>query len=170
MRTVLPLIATAGIGLILFARVLGALVTSLEQRGFALLHQCVPDGGAASWLGVHLAVVRTSPDCPTGSLALGGQPDGVAAVIAAVTLPVLLLHLGGGFAGFSILAHLQGSMVRCVRLVRRLRFSALVAVVLPGFPDVQQPAVLERSDAVMPRRIALVLAPVRRGPPAACAS
>lgn len=167
MRTVLPVIASAVIALVLFARVFGALVTALEQRGFALLHQCVPDG-AVSGLGLHLAVVRTSADCPAGTLALGGKPDDVAAVVAAITLPVLLLHIGGGFAGFSVLAHLQRSMVRCARLARVLRFSALTAVGLPVVPDLRQPAIPDRDAAVMPPRIALVLAPVRRGPPAVC--
>lgn len=165
---VVSLIVGLCLAMVLFARVLGVVVTQLEQRGFALLHQCVPDGGALSWLGMHLAVVRTSVECPAGTLALGGQPDGVAAVVAAITLPVLLLHFGGGFAGMGLVAHLRKSLARCVHLGRRLRFAVLTVVGLPVAPDVS-PALPRTEVARMPRRLALALVPVRRGPPLVCA-
>ncbi len=168
-RTALPLLAGLGIAVIIVARLLGAAISLLEHRGFALLHQCVPDAGAFGWMGVHLAVVRTSNECPAGTLALGGEPDGVAAVLAAVTLPVLLLHLGGGFAGLGLFSALRRVMTRCSQLGRLLRFATLTTASLPVAPKLQ-PSQLDSHLAALPRRLALILAPVRRGPPRTCAA
>lgn len=164
-RSLLPALMGGVAVLVLLARVAGTVVTHLEQRGFALAHQCLPDGGSFAWLGMHLAVVRTSPDCPAGTVALGGRPDDVAAVIAAIALPVLVSHLLGGFAGVGLAAYLSRAFERCVGLMRALwslvRGTADRPILLIG----ERRSVIIRRGQPMPRRLALALAPVRRGPP-----
>lgn len=166
-RSVLPALMGGVAVLVLLARVAGAVVTHLEQRGFALAHQCLPDGGSFAWLGMHLAVVRTSPSCPAGTVALGGRPDDVAAVIAAIALPVLVSHLFGGFVGMGLAAYLSRVFARCAGLVRSLWVLVRSAADLPAISFEVRKSVLSRGGRPMPRRLALALAPVRRGPPVA---
>lgn len=164
-RSLLPALMGGVAVLVLLARVAGTVVTHLEQRGFALAHQCLPDGGSFAWLGMHLAVVRTSADCPAGTVALGGRPDDVAAVIAAIALPVLVWHLLGGFAGVGLAAYLSRAFARWAGLVRSLwsliRGVAERQVVLIG----GRQRLISRGGQSVPRHLALALAPVRRGPP-----
>jgi len=90
-RAAVPAVAAAGL--------LGSVAAALSGR--VLVHQCV-DAGAASWLGLRLAVLRTAADCPEGTLGLGPTTSG-SVMLLSVALPVLALHvvltalgLGGG--------------------------------------------------------------------------
>lgn len=137
---------------------------ALGERGIALVHHCVAGTGSFAWWGTRLAMVRHSETCPEGTLALGGAPDDVAGVIAAVALPVVVLHGLAGLGGLGAWRYLARCFRQLARLVRpRLalrRSRALVAVRRePGWRDaVGLPAV---------RTLLLACAQVRRGPPLA---
>jgi len=138
-----------------------SLTGGLARNGALLVHQCVPADPAVGRLGVGLALLRPEADCPTGTLAVGGDGRHVMGVVVLVALPVLLTHLLALGTGLGLVARLRvlvrataavlGWVARPVPtsptlLVRRLR-SAVVAA--------------RRSPAVRPD----LAAPWRRGPP-----
>lgn len=135
---------------------------ALGERGIALVHHCVAGTGSFAWWGTRLAMVRHSDSCPEGTLALGGAPDDVAGVIAAVALPVVVLHglaaLGGLGAG--------RYLARCFR-----QLALLVRPRLPGRPPRGLVAVRReprwRAAVGLPavRTLLLASAQGRRGPP-----
>lgn len=119
----------------------------------------VPDGVAQ--LGIHLALLRSTADCPTTGLALGGEPQQVLGVALVLTLPMVLLHLLAVGGGWGAVRAVRGSLARLAGLVPwRL---------VPQ--DVAAPATAPRLpvDALVARSHAgsHVQVPLRRGPPAA---
>ncbi|HWS57123.1 MAG TPA: hypothetical protein VN257_01165 [Actinotalea sp.] len=139
-----------------------SLADGLTRHGALLVHQCVSAEGTAGWLGLRLALLRPEADCPTGTLAVGGDGRHVMGVVVLVALPVLLAHLTGLAISIGAVARLH-SLVRSALavlgwvgrrrpvaralVVRRVRASAVV---------VDRPA---PGASILP-------APWRRGPPA----
>lgn len=148
-RAAVPAVAVAG----LVGPVAGAL------SGRVLVHQCV-DAGAASWLGLRLAVLQTAADCPEGTLGLGPTTSG-SVMLLSVALPVLALHVlltALGLGGGAVVA--RGL---------RTAWSALAAVVarVPG--AVASVPRAHRATVVGARVVAAAGLPrhalSRRGPP-----
>ncbi len=71
---------------LLLLTLLAALVTHLADRGYAVVHQCVTVPGAWGVAGIHLALVRSTPECPSGT-ALGADPAAMVTVVGALALP-----------------------------------------------------------------------------------
>ena len=139
-----------------------ALVGALIGPAQLAVHHCVAGAGPVGWLGLRLALLRTSADCPDGALAVGGSGAHGALVVVSVAVPTLLAHVlavAGGLGLSALLAQAASG----IRLVLRA-----VLHVLPGAPRV--PWV--RAALVAAREIAVVRTralPVRhwdRGPPA----
>lgn len=153
-------------GILAGATTLLAVVGALGERGIALVHHCVAGGGSFAWWGTRLAMVRHSDVCPEGTLALGGAPDDVAGVIAAVTVPLLVLHAVLGLGGLGVGHHLARCFRQLARLVRPL-----------GSPRAAAPLLAVRREAPqhdvvglpVVRSLLLASAQVRRGPPLATA-
>ncbi|WP_019136014.1 hypothetical protein [Cellulomonas massiliensis] len=138
-RAVVPAAALAGL--------LGPTAGALSGR--VLVHQCV-EAGAASWLGLRLAVLQTAADCPEGTLGLGPTTSG-SVMLLSVALPVLALHvvltalgLGGGAVvvralrtAWSALVASLGTVPGAVASVPRAHRAAVVGprvVVAAGLP------------------------------------
>lgn len=142
--------------------VLAALPGLLVRHGSVVLHQCVPAEGTAGWLGLRLALLRAEPDCPSGTLAVGGEPRQVLGVVVMVALPLLAAHLVAAAVGIGLAARLH-------RVVRSA--AALLAGVvrrLPGLPGLVVRRLRPAVAAAVARapRGEPVLGPPRRGPPA----
>lgn len=153
-------------GILAGAATLLAVVGALGERGIAVVHHCVAGGGSFAWWGTRLAMVRHSDVCPEGTLALGGAPDDVAGVIAAVTVPLLLLHAGLGLGGLGVGRHLG----RCFRQVARLVRPVVSArPMLPVLPIRREAPRYEVIGLPPVRSLLLASAQVRRGPPLAVA-
>jgi hypothetical protein len=97
---------------------LAVAAASLVREGAVLVHQCVAGDGAAGWLGLRLALLRVDGDCPTGSLAVGGDGRHVMGVVAIVALPVLLTHLAGLGVGLGLVALLRRLLTVAVAVLR----------------------------------------------------
>ena len=119
----LPPIAAAAVLSIVVG--LGAVVVSRTQIA---LHACLPGEGPVGWLGLRLALLRGSIDCPEGTLALGGSASRSALVVFSVTLPTVLVHLLAAVCG----AGLSALLARAASGVRGMVGSAWR--VLPGAP------------------------------------
>jgi len=156
----------AGAALLGAAVAVGALVLALAgglaHHGALLVHQCIPADPAVGRLGVGLALLRTDGDCPTGTLALGGDGRHVMGVVVLVALPVLLTHLLALATGLGLLARLR-VLVRATLTVlgwAARPVPATHALLVPG----------ARRYVVAARRRAsgrpVLVAPWRRGPPA----
>lgn len=119
----------------------------------------VPDGVAQ--LGIHLALLRSSTDCPTTGLALGGEPQQILGVALVLTLPMALLHLLAVGGGWGALRSVRESLARLARLTPWR--------MIPQ--DVTAPVGLTRVPVLadLTHRYAgiHVHVPLRRGPPAA---
>ena len=164
---VVPWLVLAGLALVAFAGPLLTGARALGSFGMTVAHQCVPGQGPLAWLGMHLALVRDSYDCPAQTLALGGSPDDVGLVIVTIALPVLVVHALGvalGVRGFSVLAR---GFARCGQLLRG-PFAALgSALRMRGAGLIVQDVrtVIAPLVGLRPRLRALVMAPALRGPP-----
>src|SRR5690606_41414024 len=77
-----------GPALLLIALV-AAVVTHLADRGYAVVHQCVTVPGAWGVAGIHLALVRATPECPSGT-ALAADPAAMVTVAGALALPAVV--------------------------------------------------------------------------------
>lgn len=144
------------------AMTLLAALGALGERGIALVHHCVAGTGTFAWWGTRLAMVRHSDTCPEGSLALGGAPDDVAGVIAAVALPVVVLHALVGLGGLGAWRYLA----RCFRqlaLLVRPRLAVRPARVLVAVR--REPRWRDAVGLPVGRSLLLACAQVRRGPP-----
>lgn len=135
-------------------------------RSIAVLHACVPDGGPLGWMGIHLALVRSSAQCPAQTLALGGEPGQVAVVLATVALPVVVLHVAGLFAAAGALAALGRGISRAGALVRARVRAVLTGPVLVAAGGARRAAVLAQPRVRDGKHEALARVPARRGPPA----
>ncbi len=139
-------------------------LTHLADRGYLLVHQCVPASGAWGWVGTNLALVRHSAECPVGTAALGGEPAHAATVLGVLALPVALAHAAALLAGWGATSAVHRALVRLRGVLRTPRPSALADVL------VDVPAPVRTTAPVAPRVTTwhhLVLAAVhpRRGPP-----
>lgn len=81
-----------------------AVAGALAGPGRLVLHACVPGAGAPGWLGLRLALLRASVDCPDGFLAVGGTGASGALVVVSVAVPALLVHLLAVACGLSLSA------------------------------------------------------------------
>lgn len=148
---------------------LGATLSVLADRGYVVVHQCVALPGAWRVLGMHLALVRESPDCPLGSAALGGDPTSAAGVLGVLAVPVLVVHVLALLTGWGATTALRRGLARLggltgARRLRRLAGLPGHRVVVPAGPRTT-PVV----DAPLRRLHHVVLGHVQtlRGPPAA---
>lgn len=161
---------------LLLLTLVAAVVTHLADRGYAVVHQCVTVPGAWGVAGIHLALVRATPECPSGT-ALGADPAAMVTVVGALALPVVVAHavaagVAWGVSAWARRAHersraVVGGAARALRTVVRgvLRpVGALVAgarTVARPVPDAVPAALHHLADAVVrtrrgPPRLALV--------------
>jgi len=161
---------------LLLLTLVAAVVTHLADRGYAVVHQCVTVPGAWGVAGIHLALVRATPECPSGT-ALGADPAAMVTVVGALALPVVVAHavaagVAWGVSAWARRAHERSRAVvagaaRALRTVVRgvLRpVGALVAgarTVARPVPDAVPAALHHLADAVVrtrrgPPRLALV--------------
>lgn len=141
--------------------VVAALAGGLARHGALLVHQCVPADPAVGRLGVSLALLRPEADCPTGTLAVGGDGTHVMGVVVLVALPVLLTHLLALGTGLGLVARLR-VLVRATAAVL-----GWVASPVPAAPALVVRRV--RAAVVAARRLPsgrpALAVPLRRGPP-----
>lgn len=149
--------------LVVVGQVCAQLGAELSQRGLALTSGCLSDRLGLGWWGTHLAMVRTSADCPEGTFALGAEPGVAAAVVVSVAIPALLAHVAAAVLSAGALGAVRGALLAVGRLVAR------VALRLPRpapLPDaVTRPATLRAVLDHVGHPLRLALVPVRRGPP-----
>jgi hypothetical protein len=126
--------------------------------GLVHVSRCLPVGARAGQLGIHLALLRPATECPSGSLAVGGQPEQVLAVALVLTTPgvladllVLLGTLGAGRFVRRVLARL-GRLAPWRRLPGRARVPGVVRVLVAVRRSVERSAAPHSG-------------PLRRGPP-----
>ncbi|WP_407344618.1 hypothetical protein [Pengzhenrongella phosphoraccumulans] len=157
-RRGLPLrpIVVAALGTLVVG--LGAVVVTRTQ--FAL-HACLPGEGPVGWLGLRLALLRDSVDCPEGTLALGGSASRSALVVVSVALPTLLVHLVAAVCGASLSA-LLARAASGIRVVLRAAWRVLPGV--PRAPGVRSRRVIGRVLVGVLRRAGDTAHP-DRGPP-----
>jgi hypothetical protein len=141
---------------------LAAGVVTLAAHAPVLVHRCLPSDGLTGSLGVRLALLRPDADCPSGTLALGGEPGQVMGLLVLVAVPVVVAHVLALLATACVVAG-AGLLVRAVG-----RLGRLVRPELPRAPRVP----VGRPRAVVPVvaraavRTVLDAAVPRRGPPA----
>ncbi|MEE6273793.1 hypothetical protein [Georgenia wangjunii] len=127
--------------------------------GLVHVSRCVPVAGGVAQLGVHLALLRPASECPTGTLALGGEQEQVLAVALVLTAPALLAHV-------VVLLGALGAGTAVRRVLSRLAGLAPWGRVPGAAPRLVVPRL--HTNAVV-RRVVRGLAPVRtqrlRGPP-----
>ena len=90
------------------------------HHGALVVHQCLPVNGVSGWLGIQLALLRPDSDCPSGALAVGGDPHHAVGVIAMVALPVLLAHVAGAGSWLGLAAMLRPLIAGAVALLRHV--------------------------------------------------
>jgi len=105
-----------------------ALLGALVGPAQLVLHHCVAGAGPVGWLGLRLALLRGSADCPDGALAVGGTGAHSALVVVSVALPTLVAHVLAVAGGVSLSALLSRA-ASGVRVVLRA-----VGFRLPGAP------------------------------------
>lgn len=118
----------------------------------------VPEGVAQ--LGIRLALLRHSADCPSTGVALGGEQEQVLGVALVLTLPMLLLHLAAVAGGWGALGALRRSLARLARLRPWRWLPREVSTSIIG------PAVPVFRSLTAPRRDIHLRVPLWRGPPA----
>lgn len=139
---------------------------ALASRTQLALHACLPGEGPVGWLGLRLALLRASVDCPEGTLALGGSTSRSALVVVSVAVPTLLAHVLAAACGLS----LSALLARAASGVRGVLGAAWR--VLPAEPR----ATWWRAVGLVPARTVVVLrragdaAHPDRGPPAPAAA
>ncbi|UNX55285.1 hypothetical protein MF406_03155 [Georgenia sp. TF02-10] len=143
------------------AALLGVPVVLAAAGGLLSLHRCLPADGAWATVAVRLALLRPDGVCPPGTLAVGAGPDQALAVVVAVTVPTLVLHLlmATGVAGLAGTAR-AALAVLARRLVPRPPAEPVTDLPTPA-PTLAPPR------AVLPRTRPLLRQPHRRGPPVA---
>lgn len=136
---------------------------ALSRRGLVLTSGCLSDQLGLGWWGTHLAMVRTSAECPEGTLALGGEPGVAAAVVVSVAIPALLAHALAALASAGALGVVRSAL----RAVGRILGRAAARLPRPAaLPDVEaRPAAVRCARDEVAHTLRLALVPVRRGPP-----
>lgn len=152
------LLATFGAPVALLA----AAATALVREGAVLVHQCVTGDGAAGWLGLRLALLRMDGDCPSGTLAVGGDSRQVMGVVAIVALPVLLTHLAGLGVGLGLVALLRRLLSGAVAVLRAV--APRLPVARPMVVAPRRAPITVTCQAMVDRLVTSSLH--RRGPPA----
>ena len=147
---------------------LGALALAAALVGPAqiVLHGCVPGEGRLGWLGLRMALLRTSVDCPEGALAWGGSGADSAIVVVSVAVPTLLVHVLAVASGMSMSA-LLARAASGLRVVLGAVLRALPAA--PRAPWVQATLVVGRDQVQVSTR-ELTGRHLDRGPPAPAAA
>jgi hypothetical protein len=136
---------------------MSGLVAALADRAQFALHACLPGEGAVGGLGVRLALLHGSADCPQGTLALGGSGSRVAVVVVVVVVavPTLAAHLLAAACGVSLSALLAraasgiravlGAVLRALPVAWRTPW-VRAALVIAGDRAPARPRVLETAD------------------------
>ncbi|MHA7133542.1 hypothetical protein [Oerskovia turbata] len=161
------LTATTSLAVAGFLLVVGT-VMLLADRGFSIVHQCVPAPGGWAAAGIHLALLRESATCPAGTAALGGDPVRVVTVVGVLALPVLLAHLALLLAGVGLAAMALRVRDRLTAVLGPRRLATLLCAPLAPLRTACDQVV--RSEAAVLRHLALAAVRSLRGPPAAAAA
>lgn len=143
-----------------------ALAVALTGPAQVVLHSCVPGEGRLGWLGLRMALLRTSVDCPDGTLAWGGSGADSAIVVISVAVPTLAVHALAVASGVSVSALLARAAAG-IRVVLGAVLRALPAA--PRAPWVRATLVVGRDQAQVSTR-ELTGRHLDRGPPAPVAS
>lgn len=148
----------------LVGALLGAVALGVALVGPAqvVLHGCVPGEGRLGWLGLRMALLRTSVDCPEGALAWGGSSADSAIVVISVAVPTLAVHALAVASGVSVSA-LLARAASAIRVVLGAVLRGLPAT--PRAPWVQATLVVGRARAQVCTR-ELTGRHLDRGPPA----
>ena len=146
--------------------VAAALIGALAGPAQLVVHTCVPGTSSLGWLGLRLALLRSSVDCPNGSLALGGSVAQSALVVISIAIPTLLAHLLALAGGVS----LSAVLARAASAARRVLGAALW--VLPAAPRARctPAALVAHRDLAVARAWELTGRHGNRGPPALSAA
>ncbi|MGW6005694.1 hypothetical protein ACWFNS_04505 [Oerskovia enterophila] len=150
-----------------FLLVVGTL-SLLADRGFSVVHQCLPAPGGWGVAGIHLALLRETAECPAGTAALGGDPARVVTVVGVLALPVLLAHLVLLLAGCGLAAVALRVRDRLVGVLRPRSLPALLHRPLAPVADACRQVV--RSATKVLHHLALAAVRSLRGPPTALAA
>lgn len=139
----------------------GAAAWLLAHLGGLLVHRCV-DVGAAGWVGLRLALLRSDLTCPSGTLAVGGETGQVVGVVVMVALPLLLAHVLGASIGVGAFAQVRRAVTTALAVVvRRVR-----RVLAPAAPVVGRAVTRPVGTPTWSVVTAAVVGTVRRrGPP-----
>lgn len=148
---------------VVVGQVCAHLGAALSQRGLALTSGCLSDRLGLGWWGTHLAMVRTSAECPEGTFALGAEPGVAAAVVVSVAIPALLAHLAAAVIGAGTLGAVRGALLSVGRLLARVTLRLPRPATLPD--AAARHAVLRAVLDQVGHPLRLALVPVRRGPP-----
>ena len=165
-RRAIPRPVAAAAVLALVGALVGGLVWALANGAHVVLRACLPGQGSLGGLGLRLALLRTSADCPEGALVLGGTSTRGALVLVSIAVPTLVGHLLAAACGLSASALLA----RAASGIGGLLGAALRS--LPGAPRapwVRAALAVGRDLAVPVTRVLAVRHP-DRGPPACCAA
>lgn len=160
----------APVGLVAVVLALLAGVAALAAHAPVLVHRCLPADGLTGAAGIRLALLRPDADCPSGTLAVGGEPGQVLGLLVLVAVPVVVAHVLTALAAACVLAG-AGILLRAVGALASTLAGAVVAA-LPGSPG----PVVDRPRAVVATAARLAVRPVldaavpRRGPPLAPAA
>lgn len=100
--------------------VVGVGALSFVRHGALVVHQCVSVDGVTGWLGIQFALLRADTDCPSGALAVGGEPQHAVGVMAMIALPVLLAHLAGAGSWLGLAAMLRPLIAGALALLRHV--------------------------------------------------
>jgi hypothetical protein len=141
-------------------------VAALAAHAPVLVHRCLPADGVTGALGLRLALLRPEADCPSGTLAVGGETGQVMGLLVLVAVPVVVAHALSLLAAACVVAG-AGLLVRAVT-----RLAGTVVPTLPGVPRsvVDRPRTLAAAVVRAAVRPVLDAAVPRRGPPVPAAA
>ncbi|WP_066585488.1 hypothetical protein [Cellulomonas timonensis] len=137
-------------------------LTRVIVGGRVLLHACTSADGPLAMLGVRLALLQGSADCPDGSLAMDPAGAHRAVLVMSLAVPVLAAHAALGACGIGLTALL----VRVVTAAGHLLRAVLHRLPRPSAPHVLTRALSAAAAGPVARLRSVRLAsPPRRGPP-----
>lgn len=157
-----PRLLARDVSALTVALVGGVALLRVLTGGRMLLHACTSADGPLAMLGVRLALLQGSADCPDGSLAMDPASAHRAVLVMTLAFPVVAAHAALGACGIGLTALL----VRVVNAAGRLLRAVLRRWTGPMAPHVPARAPLTAAAGPVARLRSVRLAsPLRRGPP-----